>query len=62
MLCCTHSASFPLSLVTSGFGVEVTSSLHELLEVENDIIKLSGYISGPCNTSNMKVILISKWK
>ncbi|CAJ1930674.1 unnamed protein product [Sphenostylis stenocarpa] len=51
----THSASSPLSLVTSGFGVEVTSSLH-YLEVENDIIKLSGYISSPCNTLNMKVL------
>ncbi|XP_068468695.1 DNA mismatch repair protein MLH3 isoform X3 [Phaseolus vulgaris] len=54
-LFCTHSASSPLSLVTSGFGVEVTSSLH-YLEVENDIIKLSGYISNPCNTLNMKVL------
>ncbi|TKY70238.1 DNA mismatch repair protein MLH3 [Spatholobus suberectus] len=54
-LFCTHSASSPLSLVTSGFGVEVTSSLHNL-EVENDIIKLSGYISGPCNTLNMKAL------
>ncbi|KAH1224139.1 DNA mismatch repair protein MLH3 [Glycine max] len=52
-LFCTHSASSPLSLVTSGFGVEVTSSLHNL-EVENDIIKLSGYISGPCNTVDTK--------
>lgn len=58
---CTHSSSSPLSLVTSGFGVEITSSLHEL-EVENDIIKLSGYVSGPCNTLNMKVIHISKTK
>ncbi|RDX87164.1 DNA mismatch repair protein MLH3, partial [Mucuna pruriens] len=49
-LFCTHSASSPLSLVASGFGVEVTSSLHNL-EVENGIIKLSGFISGPCNNS-----------
>ncbi|KHN41814.1 DNA mismatch repair protein mutL [Glycine soja] len=54
-LFCTHSASSPLSLVTSGFGVEVTSSLHNL-EVENDIIKLSGYISGPCNTVDTKAL------
>ncbi|KAG4988096.1 hypothetical protein JHK85_031079 [Glycine max] len=54
-LFCTHSASSPLSLVTSGFGVEVTSSLHNL-EVENDIIKLSGYISGPCNTVDTKIL------
>uniref|UniRef100_A0A0R0HRB2 MutL C-terminal dimerisation domain-containing protein n=1 Tax=Glycine max TaxID=3847 RepID=A0A0R0HRB2_SOYBN len=60
-LFCTHSASSPLSLVTSGFGVEVTSSLHNL-EVENDIIKLSGYISGPCNTVDTKVTHISNLK
>ncbi|XP_061346039.1 DNA mismatch repair protein MLH3 isoform X2 [Gastrolobium bilobum] len=54
-LFCTHSATSPLALLTSGFGVEVTSSLHDL-EVENDIIKLSGYVSGPYNTSNMKVL------
>ncbi|XP_047158413.1 DNA mismatch repair protein MLH3 isoform X4 [Vigna umbellata] len=54
-LFCTHSASSPLSLITSGFGVEVTSSLH-YLEVENDIIKLSGYVSSPCNTSNIEVL------
>lgn len=58
-LLCTHSASSPLTLMASGFGVEVLSSLHDI-EVENDIIKLSGYISGPCNTSNMKVIHIFK--
>ncbi|KAK7307431.1 hypothetical protein VNO77_40485 [Canavalia gladiata] len=54
-LFCTHSASSPLSLVTSGFGMELSSSLLNL-EVENDVIKLSGYISSPCNTLNMKVL------
>ncbi|XP_028240575.1 DNA mismatch repair protein MLH3 isoform X4 [Glycine soja] len=54
-LFCTHSASSPLPLVTSGFGVEVASSLHNL-EVENDIVKLSGYISGPCNTVYTKAL------
>ncbi|XP_027359794.1 DNA mismatch repair protein MLH3 isoform X2 [Abrus precatorius] len=54
-LFCTHAASSPLSLITSGFGVEVTSSLHNL-EVENDKIKLSGYVSSPCNTLNMKAL------
>lgn len=60
-LFCSHSAASPLSLVTAGFGVEVTNSLHEL-EVENNIIKLTGYISGPCNTIDMKVIYISNAK
>ncbi|XP_057448914.1 DNA mismatch repair protein MLH3 isoform X2 [Lotus japonicus] len=54
-LFCTHSASSPLSLVTSGFGLEVTSSLHQL-DVENDTIKLSGYVSSPCNTLQMKAL------
>ncbi|XP_020216008.1 DNA mismatch repair protein MLH3 isoform X2 [Cajanus cajan] len=54
-LFCTHSASSPLPLITSGFGVEVTSSLLNL-EVENDIIKLSGYLSSPCNTLNAKAL------
>lgn len=54
-LFCSHSAASPLSLVTTGFGVEVTNSLHEL-EVENNIIKLAGYISGPCNTLDMKAL------
>ncbi|XP_050906323.1 DNA mismatch repair protein MLH3 isoform X3 [Lathyrus oleraceus] len=54
-LFCSHSAASPLSLVTAGFGVEVTNSLHEL-EVENNIIKLTGYISGPCNTIDMKAL------
>lgn len=41
--------------------MEVTNSLHEL-EVENNIIKLTGYISDPCNTLDMKVIYISNAK
>ncbi|CAK8540118.1 unnamed protein product [Lathyrus sativus] len=54
-LFCSHSAASPLSLVTAGFGVEFTKSLHEL-EVENNIIKLTGYISDPCNTFDMKAL------
>ena len=52
-LLCTHSSS-PLLLLTSGFGVEVSSSLHELQDLD-DVMKLSGYISGPCNSFTMKV-------
>ncbi|KAL1354261.1 hypothetical protein AAHE18_05G029500 [Arachis hypogaea] len=52
-LFCTQIASSPLALLTSGFGEEVSSFL-QALEVENDIIKLSGYVSGPCNALNMK--------
>lgn len=56
-LLCTNSSSSPLSLLSSGFGVEVSSSLHEL-QVQDDIIKLSGYISGPCNSFSLKVFYI----
>ncbi|XLR00357.1 hypothetical protein S83_066555 [Arachis hypogaea] len=52
-LFCTQIASSPLALLTSGFEEEVSSFL-QALEVENDIIKLSGYVSGPCNALNMK--------
>ncbi|KAL1354262.1 DNA mismatch repair protein MLH3-like isoform X1 [Arachis hypogaea] len=54
-LFCTQIASSPLALLTSGFGEEVSSFL-QALEVENDIIKLSGYVSGPCNALNMKAL------
>lgn len=54
-LLCTHSSSSPLSLLTSGFGVEVSSSLHELQD-QDDVIKLSGYISGPCNNFTLKAL------
>ncbi|MED6122852.1 hypothetical protein PIB30_043782 [Stylosanthes scabra] len=54
-LFCTHTASSPLALLTSGFGEELSSSL-KALEVDNDIIKLSGYVSAPCNPLNMKAL------
>ncbi|KAK4261994.1 hypothetical protein QN277_027613 [Acacia crassicarpa] len=53
-LLCTHSSS-PLSLLTSGFGMEVSSSLNELQD-QDDLIKLSGYISGPCNSFTLKAL------
>ncbi|KAL1294382.1 hypothetical protein AAHE18_19G138000 [Arachis hypogaea] len=58
-LFCTQIASSPLALLTSGFEEEVSSFL-QALEVENDIIKLSGYVSGPCNALNMKVLSMSR--
>ncbi|KAI4327847.1 hypothetical protein L6164_020261 [Bauhinia variegata] len=54
-LLCTHSSSSPLSLLSSGFGVEVSSSLREL-QVQDDMIKLCGYISGPCNSFSLKAL------
>ncbi|XP_028795356.1 DNA mismatch repair protein MLH3 isoform X2 [Neltuma alba] len=54
-LLCTQSSSSPLSLLTSGFGVDVSSSLHELQD-QDDVIKLSGYISGPCNSFPVKAL------
>ncbi|KAI9109641.1 hypothetical protein K1719_019271 [Acacia pycnantha] len=54
-LLCTHSSSSPLSLLTSGFGMEVSSSLNELQD-QDDLIKLSGYLSGPCNSFTLKAL------
>lgn len=52
-LLCTHRSS-PLSLLTSGFGIEVSDSLHEL-NASDGILKLSGFISGPCDGFGIKV-------
>lgn len=52
IFCATPSSS-PLSRLTSGYGVEVTSSLHEL-NVADGVLKLSGYVSSPCDTSSVK--------
>ncbi|XP_075655898.1 DNA mismatch repair protein MLH3 [Castanea sativa] len=51
-LLCTHPSS-PLSLLTSGFGIEVSDSLHEL-NASDGILKLSGFISGPCDGFGIK--------
>ncbi|KAL7223717.1 hypothetical protein ACSBR1_025210 [Camellia fascicularis] len=52
-LFCTTPSSSPLSLLTSGFGFEISSSLHEL-NVSDGVLKLSGYMSSPCDTSFVK--------
>ncbi|XP_034683209.1 DNA mismatch repair protein MLH3 isoform X6 [Vitis riparia] len=52
-LLCTKSSSSPLSLLISGLGIEDSSSLHEL-NITDGILKLSGYVSGPCNTFSIK--------
>lgn len=52
-LLCTHPSS-PLSLLTSGFGIEVSDSVHEL-NASDGILKLSGFISGPCDGFGIKV-------
>ncbi|KAH7566166.1 hypothetical protein JRO89_XS08G0108900 [Xanthoceras sorbifolium] len=49
----THSSSSPLSLLMSGFGIEDSSFLHEL-NADDDVFKISGYISSPCNTFSDK--------
>ncbi|KAK9284262.1 hypothetical protein L1049_023432 [Liquidambar formosana] len=51
----TRSSSSPLSLLISGFGIEISSSLHEL-NLSNGILKLSGYLSGPYDTFSMKAL------
>ncbi|XP_028112896.1 DNA mismatch repair protein MLH3-like [Camellia sinensis] len=50
---CTTPSSSPLSLLTSGFGIEIFSSLHEL-NVSDGVLKLSGYMSSPRDTSFVK--------
>ncbi|KAK9049220.1 hypothetical protein SSX86_031813, partial [Deinandra increscens subsp. villosa] len=53
-----YPSSSPLPLLTSGFGVEISSSLHKLDESDGNL-KLSGYISGPYETFSVKVFSIS---
>ncbi|CAL5326570.1 unnamed protein product [Camellia sinensis] len=52
-LFCTTPSSSPLSLLTSGFGIEIFSSLREL-NVSDGVLKLSGYMSSPRDTSFVK--------
>ncbi|GFZ09462.1 MUTL protein homolog 3 [Actinidia rufa] len=52
-LFCTVPSSSPLSLLTSGFGIEVSSFLHEL-SVTDGVLKLLGYMSTPHDTSSVK--------
>lgn len=52
VLLCTHHSS-TMSLITSCFGIEVSSSLYEL-NISDGKIKLSGYISGPCDNLTIK--------
>ncbi|CAL5361302.1 unnamed protein product [Camellia sinensis] len=52
-LFCTTPSSSSLSLLTSGFGIEIFSSLNEL-NVSNGVLKLSRYISSPRDTSFVK--------
>lgn len=53
VLLCTNLAS-PLTLLTSGFGIDVSASLHEL-NASDGKLTLSGYISGPSDDLAMKV-------
>ncbi|XP_076906812.1 DNA mismatch repair protein MLH3-like [Bidens hawaiensis] len=48
-----YPSSSPLPLLTSGFGIEGSHSLHKLDESEGKL-KLSGYISGPYETFSVK--------
>ncbi|XP_024976995.1 DNA mismatch repair protein MLH3 isoform X2 [Cynara cardunculus var. scolymus] len=50
---CLYPSSSPLPLLMSGFGTEVTSSLHKLDASEGEL-RLSGYISGPYETLSVK--------
>ncbi|CAH1437119.1 unnamed protein product [Lactuca virosa] len=48
-----YPSSSPLPLLVSSFGTEVSSSLHKLDE-SDDKLKLSGFISSPCETFSVK--------
>ncbi|KAA8547596.1 hypothetical protein F0562_004025 [Nyssa sinensis] len=52
-LLCTYPSLSPLSLLTSGFGIDVSNSLHEL-DVSDDVLRLSGYMSSSCDTFSVK--------
>lgn len=52
-LFCTHPSS-ALSLLMSGFGIDDSSSLHEL-NISDGLLKLSGCISAPCSSFSIKV-------
>nr|XP_034889821.1 DNA mismatch repair protein MLH3 isoform X1 [Populus alba] len=51
-LLCTNPSS-AISLLMSGFGIEDSSSLHEL-NISDGVLKLSGYVSGPCSSFSIK--------
>ncbi|KAG5245448.1 DNA mismatch repair protein [Salix suchowensis] len=51
-LFCTHPSS-ALSLLMSGFGIDDSSSLHEL-NISDGLLKLSGFISAPCSSFSIK--------
>ncbi|XP_022158273.1 DNA mismatch repair protein MLH3 isoform X5 [Momordica charantia] len=52
---CTYPSSSPLSLLRSGFGSEVSRSLHEVKIGDGDL-KLSGYICSPFDSFTIKAV------
>lgn len=52
-LLCTRASTTPLSMLRSFFGNEVVSFLHELNAREGSL-KLTGYLSGPCDSFAIK--------
>lgn len=50
----TSPSSSTLSLLICNFGIEASSSLHEI-NLSNGVLKLSGYVSGPSDGISMKV-------
>ncbi|PON82743.1 DNA mismatch repair protein [Trema orientale] len=52
VLFCTLPSS-PMSLLTTYFGIERSTSLHEL-RISGGKVKLSGYMSGPCDNLSIK--------
>lgn len=53
-LLCTVPSSSPLPLISDGFGKDISSSLHEIFH-SDQLLTLSGFISGPCDAFSTKV-------
>ncbi|KAM7257724.1 hypothetical protein ACFE04_013465 [Oxalis oulophora] len=57
-LLCSHSSASPMSRLMNSFGIEDSIFLHEL-SASDGVIKLSGYISGPCACFSTKTLTLS---
>jgi DNA mismatch repair protein MLH3 len=53
-LLCTVPSSSPLPLISNGFGKDISCSLHEIFD-SDQLLSLSGFISGPCDAFSTKV-------
>lgn len=59
-LLCTEPSLSPLSLLRSNFGIDISNGLHEL-NVHEETLHLTGYMSSPYGGYNFKVALKSSF-